>query len=129
MIINQGPQANSTHLGNTWIEPEELAYNTAWGRRRGRVVIIENKHHPLALDYGTVRIVSLGIPDTFSSIPARLRVRDGATVRGFVHVIDCTQYPAPELRMFAFTPEANPETCTHCNVGEGCKTRTTTGRL
>ena len=53
-------------LGSTWIDPEELAYNSYSGaptrsNRRGRVRFPDGK----------LRIVRLGVADTFFSIPAK----------------------------------------------------------
>lgn len=67
-------------LGNTYIEAEELAYNTPTGshsrsERKGRV------RFP---DY-SIRSVTLGIPDTYFTIPAHARIR-GKYTPGYVSV-------------------------------------------
>lgn len=54
-------------LGSTWIEPEELAYSSPTGapsgsQRRGLVRFARD---------GRLRIVRLGVADTYFSIPAR----------------------------------------------------------
>lgn len=51
-------------MGETWIDPEELAYPTGsvhGSRRRGLVRFADGK----------LRMVRLGVPDTFFSIPAK----------------------------------------------------------
>jgi hypothetical protein len=88
-----------TALGRTWLEPEEWTYPSGGFLRRAYVRLRANQHAPFALqapDVGTYRTVRASIPDTYFSIPARLRLR-GRTVRGFVSVID---------EEFTFTPEA-----------------------
>ena len=62
----------------TYIDPEEKAYNTYSGahsrsNRRGRVRFPD----------GVVRSVTLGIPDTYFTIPAHGRVK-GRYVAGYV---------------------------------------------
>lgn len=66
----------------TWLDGEELAYNTYSGTpngsmRRGRAKCFDGKF----------RIFSLGIPDTFSSIPAVGRIGK-KYVRGWVEIKD-----------------------------------------
>ena len=60
------PNGPATHLGETWIEREELAYATPTGsphgsRRRARVRFVDGK----------LRIVRVGVPDTWFTIPAK----------------------------------------------------------
>lgn len=88
--------SRAPRLGETWIESEELAYPSGGFLRRGYVRLRQNPHNPIALAYGTLRLVRLSVPDTFFSVPAKLRWR-GRTVDGFVSVVD------DEYR---FTPEA-----------------------
>jgi hypothetical protein len=62
----------------TFVMSEELAYNTYAGghsrsNRRGRVMFADGK----------IRTVTLGVADTFFSIPAHARV-NGKYVSGFV---------------------------------------------
>lgn len=54
------PHKNSWHIGDTWLEPEELCYpNGAMARRcRAKDMVT-----------GKLKIVRCGIPDTFFSIP------------------------------------------------------------
>lgn len=64
----------------TWLDGEELAYNTHTGSanrsgRRGRAKCFD----------GRFRTFSIGIPDTFTSIPAVGRI-DKKYVRGWVEV-------------------------------------------
>ena len=56
----------------TWLEPESSCYPAGGMTRRARV-------HTLA----GLRIVQCGIPDTYFSIPARLKVGK-TTLRGFI---------------------------------------------
>lgn len=56
----------------TWLEPEAFCYPHGGMTRRARV-------HTFA----GLRVVVCGIPDTFFSIPARMRVC-GKTLRGFI---------------------------------------------
>ena len=99
------------HLGPTWLEGEALTYPSGGFKRRARVVLRRNPHNPIELRYGSLRIVHASIPDTFSSIPARLRVA-GQTIIGYVSV-------DPATEQFAFTPEA--ANCRQCAIGEGCR--------
>ena len=59
---------------DTWIDPEERCYPHGGFHRRAR-----------CLWRGGHRLVRAGLPDTFFTIPARLRHR-GQTVRGFLSV-------------------------------------------
>ncbi len=61
-----GSPAHPVRLGETWIESESLAYNTPSGSvhgsgRRGLVRFAD----------GSLRIVRLGVPDTYFTIPAK----------------------------------------------------------
>ena len=90
-----------TFGGGTWLEPEEFTYPSGGFLRRARVRVVRNPHAPSALPaevYGELRTVKASIPDTFFSVPARLRCR-GRTVKGFVS----KPYDSEEL---CFTPEA-----------------------
>ena len=86
------PQSGRTFYGRevpryhcdqgTWYDGEELAYNTHTGSangslRRGRAKCFDGK----------LRTFSLGVPDTFFSIPAVGRI-DKKYVRGWVEVKD-----------------------------------------
>ena len=82
----------------TWIDPEEYAYPNGGFTRQGRVIIKRNQFNSsLVLPYGELRAIRLSIPDTFFSIPARLRVK-GRTIRGFVTCND---------EQYCFTPEVD----------------------
>ncbi len=74
-------------MNETWIDPEERAYPNGGFTRRGRVRVVENKYNagPAHLPYGEIRAIRCSIPDTWFSIPARLRVK-GKTYHGFVSV-------------------------------------------
>lgn len=99
------------HAQSTSLQPEEYAYPNGSLTRQGRAVLRQNPHNPIVLPYGEVRAVRAGIPDTFFSIPARLRYR-GRTIAGF---LTCTE------GTWEFTPEADPRACTACAQGDGCK--------
>lgn len=101
---------------DTWIAPEEHAYPNGGFTRRGRAKLDPNPHNPIVLPYGRIRAVRASIPDTFFSIPARLRYQ-GKTVRGYLHTADDNQ------RTVLFTPEADPQACLVCRDGDGCKRR------
>lgn len=84
--------------GDTWLEPESYTYPSGGFTRRARVIIRRNEHNPLLdLPYGELRIVRASIPDTYFSIPARLRYR-GRTIKGFISV-------DTNLNRFTFTPD------------------------
>lgn len=100
-------------LGQTWIEPESFAYPAGGFTRRAYVKVGRNPHNPVTLPFETYRVVLISIPDTYSTIPARLRVK-GKTVKGYVSVPSGAEE-------YLFTPEANPEACVVCRGGEGCK--------
>lgn len=78
-----------TKVGETWIDPEELAYDVPLydSPRKCRAICPDGK----------LRIVVCGVPDTYFSIPARL-VYKHKTVQGFVS--SCEEG-------FSFTPYAN----------------------
>ena len=61
------PHPNATHLGETWLEPEELCYPNGGMNRRCRCRWPDGK----------LRIVRCGIHDTFFSIPVRRGDADG----------------------------------------------------
>ena len=95
-------------IGQTWIESEERCYPNGAVVRRARVRIRANSYDPLAIParlVGQYRIVRAGLPDTFFSIPARLRVA-GRTIRGFVSVDTDMGDGEQEL---TFTPENRQE--------------------
>ena len=100
-------------LGDTWLHPEEYAYPSGSinAGRQARVILRANPHNPISLPYGESRIVAVGIPDTMSTIPARLRFA-GRRIAGYVSVDD---------NVFTFTPEADPKHCTMCKANDGCK--------
>ena len=100
-------------LGSTWLEAEERTYPSGGFLRRARVVLRRNPHNPIELAYGTLRIVKASIPDTFTTIPARLRTH-GRTIVGYVSV-------ERDSELFTFTPEADPTACLNCKSGEGCR--------
>jgi len=53
-------------LGETWIDPEELAYNTYGGVPTG-----SGRRGLVRFPDGKLRIVRLRVPDTYFTIPAR----------------------------------------------------------
>lgn len=89
----------AVNLGSTWLEGEELCYPSGGYHRRARVIVRKNPGNEIALPYGESRVVLCAIPDTFFSIPARLRYR-GRTVQGFVSVNDDRG-----MSVYTFTPE------------------------
>lgn len=66
----------------TWLDREELAYNTHTGTPSGS----GRKARAKCFD-GKLRVFSAGIPDTFTSIPAVGKI-DGKYVRGWLEVKD-----------------------------------------
>ena len=64
--------------GDTWIDPEEYAYPSGSLRQSRR-------HFAARCPDGIIRRGVCGIPDTFFSLPARLKAR-GRTVAGFVGI-------------------------------------------
>jgi len=100
-------------FGDTWIEPEDVCYPSGGMLRRARVFVDRNPHNPTGLPYGELRTVRAGIPDTWFTIPARLRYR-GRTVRGFVTL--CTV-----REQLIFIPDADPDACRVCAPGSGCR--------
>jgi hypothetical protein len=97
-------QPNQSFKGGGWLEPEEFCYPAGGFTRRAKAVVRFNAHNPLPLQYttvmskglpyGSLRIVTASIPDTFSTIPARLRFAR-QTVKGFLSVDDGTLYFTP----------------------------------
>lgn len=84
---------------STWLNREELAYcggALSASPRKARVVLRQNPNNPVSLPYGSERIVRVGIPDTYFTIPAVFRMR-GKYIRGFVSCDD---------GVFTFTPNA-----------------------
>lgn len=55
-----------TTLGDTWIDDEELAYNTYHGSASG-----SNRRGLVRFSDGKLRMVRLGVPDTYFTIPAK----------------------------------------------------------
>lgn len=95
----------------TWLEAESMTYPSGGFLRRAYVILRQNEHNPIVLPYGEMRIVSVSIPDTYFSIPARLVVK-GRRIKGFV---------SHNEGVLTFTPEANSDICTVCRAGVGCK--------
>uniref|UniRef100_A0A6H1ZP60 Uncharacterized protein n=1 Tax=viral metagenome TaxID=1070528 RepID=A0A6H1ZP60_9ZZZZ len=63
----------------TWLEGEEFAYPAGGFTRRARV----------KMPTGELRIVRCSIPDTYFSIPARVKVK-GRTAKGFITCMEGT---------------------------------------
>ena len=87
----------------TWIEGEEFAYPEGGFTRRARAVLRKNPNNPIELPYGELRTVRCSIPDTYFSIPARLRIK-GRTVQGYLSID--TSGPSDADAFVTFTPEA-----------------------
>lgn len=111
------PKPRSRHGANyaddTWIEPEEFASARNTFTRRAYVELAPNSHNPIALPYGTRRVVLARVADTVFTAPARLRYR-GRTIVGFISM-------ASDREIWTFTPEADPEACRICALGNGCR--------
>ena len=56
----------TTKLGNTWIDREELAYNTHSGSASG-----SNRRGLVRFPDGKLRIVRLGVADSYFTLPAK----------------------------------------------------------
>ena len=75
------------------MQPEEYAYPNGGMTRKARVIVRTNEEYApvasalIAPVAGQARMVRVGIPDTFSTIPACFRYR-GTYVRGYVSVVD-----------------------------------------
>lgn len=104
MSLYSSGQERPQVLHGTWLEAESFAYPNGGFTRRAYVELRQNEHNSIALPYGQRYVVRCSIPDTFSSIPAKLRFR-GRTVAGFISVTetDCDS----ETAKFTFTPEAS----------------------
>jgi hypothetical protein len=100
-------------MKQTRLDPEEYAYPNGGFTRKGKAILRANQHNPITLPYGEVRAIRASIPDTYFSIPARLRTVDRGTVKGYLSLDDNGEY--------TFTPDANPESCLHCAAGKGCR--------
>lgn len=88
-------------LHGTWLESESFAYPAGGFTRRAYVKLRQNTNNPIELPYGQCYVIKVSIPDTYFSIPARLRIK-GKTVKGFVSVVDADT----DTARFTFTPEA-----------------------
>ena len=88
-------------LHGTWLESESFAYPAEGFTRRAYVELRQNPNNPIVLPYGRRYVVRVSIPDTYFSIPARLRI-SGKTIRGFVSV----QNADSDEARYTFTPEA-----------------------
>jgi hypothetical protein len=67
----------TTYRNGTWVQDEKYAYPNGGMTRKFRAITV-NEHNVQAWATGTA-----GIPDTFFSIPARIR-KFGKTIRGFL---------------------------------------------
>lgn len=67
-------------LSDTYIESEQLAYNTYTGAHSR-----SNRHGMVRYPDGRILSVTLGVPDTFYTVPAHGRLH-GKYVSGFVSV-------------------------------------------
>jgi hypothetical protein len=90
-------------LHGTWLEAESFAYPAGGFTRRAYVEFRENPNNTPIFKRGTVRrryVVHCSIPDTYFSIPARLRYRN-QTIKGFITI----EAPDTESAVYTFTPE------------------------
>ena len=93
-------------FGDTWLEDEDVAYPSGGFLRRACVRLRKNPYAPDALPshlYDTLRIVKASIPDTYFTIPARMRMSNGKTISGFVSIDTDARGGSGE---FTFTPSA-----------------------
>jgi hypothetical protein len=95
----------------TFLEPEEKAYPKGGFSRRGSAILQKNEHNPVDLPYGEIRDIRASIPDTYFSIPAKLRYNK-RKILGFLTYFDNEYY---------WTPEADPKRCNKCKPKTGCK--------
>jgi len=72
-IFGAGGSTGPTGNNGTWLESENWCY-PAGGMTRRAYATCED---------GEKRVITCGIPDTFFSIPGRVKI-DGVTVKGFV---------------------------------------------
>jgi len=100
-IYSPGKERPSV-LHGTWLEAECFAYPGDSFTRRAYVELHANPHNAIELPYGRRYVVACKCPDTFFSIPARLRFR-GRTIAGFVSIADADS----DVARFTFTPEAD----------------------
>lgn len=70
------PHPGSWHIGNTWLEPEDLCYPNGGYHRRCRA---------MNADTGKLVIVRCSIADTFFSIPAAGGGWVGSGDDGFIY--------------------------------------------
>lgn len=87
--------------GETWIDPEEYAY-PAGSLRQSR------RHFAARCPDGKIRRGVCGIPDTFFSIPARLKA-SGKTVAGFVSID--TDHNELTFRPYTYRANCDAFTC------------------
>ena len=95
----------------TRLDPEERCYPSGGFLRKGRAILRRNPHNPIVLPYAEVRAIRASIPDTYFTIPARLRF-NGRTIQGYLTSDEGELY---------FTPKADPEHCEICPAGQGCR--------
>ena len=88
-------------MTDTWLDPEERAYPRGGFTRRGRARLRKNSTDPFPPDlpYGQTRVVRASIPDTYFSIPARLRFA-GRTVKGFLTLDNGEWQFTPDVATF-----------------------------
>jgi hypothetical protein len=80
--------------------------------RKGRAILRPNPHNPIDLPYWTVRAVRAGVPDTYFTIPATIRIGSKRIMGFLTYDVDTG---------WAWTPEANPSRCPQCESGGGCR--------
>jgi hypothetical protein len=97
---NERPQV----LHGTWLEAESFAYPAGGFTRRAYVELVRNTHNPVELPYGRCYVVKCSIPDTYFTIPARLRVK-GRTVKGYISQAETVGLQGQPAERFTFTPE------------------------
>lgn len=90
-------------IGETWLDREELAYNTYSGTQWG-----SNRKAKVRFPDGKLRTVTAGIADTYFSIPAHGKV-GGKTVVGWIGVKTEGNLDSGEPIEFVFHPSAPKE--------------------
>jgi len=92
--------ARSQHLGDTWLEPEELAYNTYAGGPCG-----SGRRARVRCPNGRLHIVRAGVPDTYWTIPAVGRI-NGRYSAGTIMI----NRPGEDDSEFVFYPRRTKDT-------------------
>ena len=94
----------------TWLDSEEKAYPRGGFTRKGKAILVRNPWNPIELPYGELVSVRASIPDTYFSIPAKIKVL-GRTLIGYLRI---------NQEEYEWLPEGiQPEACLECHEHEG----------